>query len=236
MIYKAYIIKRYNKSSNDYNQIKELYIYGKKLYLTSTYQLNQGMKIENYLDNYILPNEPDFVPSDYISDVQRVALNDYEMNKIKPMGPNSSIKIQVYTSDIEFYEKYFNVTNINLTIDFDYIDKIKNVYSIIIKQINNDEYELVVEVSIRLDNLNKIYHFDHLSVESELNNSNNDIINICIRDFDYIDEKSTIYIENRNKYNKKFNAFQSLIDRQSEFSYNLTKAANIISQMRETIY
>lgn len=236
MIYKAYIIKRYNKSSHDYNQIKELYIYGKKLYLTSTYQLNQGMKIENYLDNYILPNEPDFVPSDYISDVQRVALNDYEMNKIKPMGPNSSIKIQVYTSDIEFYEKYFNVTNINLTIDFDYIDKIKNVYSIIIKQINNDEYELVVEVSIRLDNLNKIYHFDHLSVESELNNSNNDIINICIRDFDYIDEKSTIYIENRNKYNKKFNAFQSLIDRQSEFSYNLTKAANIISQMRETIY
>ena len=91
MIYKAYIIKRYNKTLNDYNKIKELYIYGKNLYLTSTHKLNQGMKVENYLDDYILPNEPDFVPSDYVSDIQRIALNDYEMDKIKPMGPNLSL-------------------------------------------------------------------------------------------------------------------------------------------------
>lgn len=236
MIFKAYIIKKYNQSSIDYNKIKELYIYGKNLYLTSTHKLNQGMKVENYLDDYILPKEPDFVPSDYVSDIQRIALNDYETGKIKPMGPNSSIKLQVYTSDIEFYKNSFNITNLNLTIDFNYINNIKNIYSIVIKQTNNDEYELIVEVSINLNDLNKVYHFNNLSVESELNKSDNHVINICIKNFDYIDEKSTIYIENRNKYNKKFNAFHSLVDRQSEFSYNLTKAANIISQMRETIY
>lgn len=236
MKYKAYIIKRYNQSSNDYQKVEGLYLYGKNLYLNSTHKLSQGMSIESYYDDSILINKPDFVPNDYVSDVLRWALKDHETKSIKKMGYNGSIKLQIYTSDVEFYRDYFLISNINLSVKFNYIQNIKNMHSFAIKRINDDEYELIVEVSIDLTGLNKVYHYDGLQVASDLNIKESPSIYICIRDFDYIDEKSTIYIENRNNYNKKFDAFQSLINRQNEFSYNLTKAANIISQMRETIY
>lgn len=221
MKHKGYIIREILNDDNDYEKMNELYTYGKSLYLNSIEQLYQNMKINRYLDEYILPNKPHLVSKEFIDEIKSIALRDYETNKIKKLNSNSSLNIRIYTDDITFNQHYLLIDLINLKINFEFNQCIKSVHSFKIKPIESG-YQIILEVIVDLKDQNIKYYYDELVVNNQLKQARilTDDILICLMGRKGIVGSQTLFIENRTREGRNYDSYETLVEEQKLHNYS----------------
>lgn len=235
MKHKCYIIKRFKENDEHFEKIKTIYHYGKSLYLLSSHQLTNEIKINNYYDNDTLNKNSQYITDAYINDIKTLALNDYEMNRLKQLSQCSELKLPIYNSDVSYHNHYFNLNVIDLNIYFEFTKRIQRIYSIAIKCINND-YEIKIECVIDVDSSDLLFQFKQMIVDRDMVTSFNtkDKLIVCIKNQDYINDNNVIYVDNRNKSNISFTNYDNLVQIKNENkNHKLTYQKLVLKQLIE---
>lgn len=235
---KAYIIKKYDDTHNDYQKIKTIYNYSKALYIEARKQLQDDLDVTTYYDRNILPTTSQYISDDFISDIKTLAMNDNDHNVKRKMTKNSRFMMNVYDSDITYSLNQIKINVINLVIDFNFVQNIIRTYGFSIKKVNKD-YFVRVECAFDLSQKDQLlfkYHDVIIDSDYKASSSNQNNLIICLLHQEFVSQNNVIYVENKKDDQTSLTNLQALYSTQDYYSYlNLNRNQLIAYQLHDLI-